>query len=110
MSTFKTITRNAGVLFISRFLTYTLAFFYTIYMARYLGATGFGIISFALAFTGILGIFSNLGLSTFMTREIARDKSVVNKYLSNIISIKLILGDFYISNLNSTYKFTWISS
>ena len=94
MSTFKTITRNAGVLFISRFLTYTLAFFYTIYMARYLGATGFGIISFALAFTGILGIFSDLGLSTFMTREIARDKSVVNKYLSNIISIKLILGIF----------------
>jgi len=48
--------------------------------ARYLGAAGFGILSFALAFTGIFGVFSDLGLSTLTIREVARDKSLASKY------------------------------
>ncbi len=31
-------------------------------------------ISFALAFTGIFGVFSDLGLSTLTVREVAMDK------------------------------------
>ena len=53
------------------------------YTARYLGAEGFGILSFALAFTGIFGVFTNLGLSTLTVREVARDKSLASKYLGN---------------------------
>jgi O-antigen/teichoic acid export membrane protein len=61
------------------------------YTVRYLGAEGFGILSFALAFTGILGVFADLGLSTLTVREVARDKSLVGKYLGNIAAIKVIL-------------------
>jgi O-antigen/teichoic acid export membrane protein len=48
-------------------------------------------ISFALAFTGIFGVFSDLGLSTLKVREVARDKSLAGKYLGNIAVMKLIL-------------------
>ena len=61
------------------------------YTARYLGAEGFGILSFALAFTGIFGVFSDLGLSTLTVREVARDKSLASKYLGNIAVMKIIL-------------------
>ena len=40
--------------------------------------------SFWLAFTGIFGVFSDLGLSTLTIREVARDKSSASKYLGNI--------------------------
>ena len=61
------------------------------YTARYLGAAGFGILSFALAFAGIFGVFSDLGLSTLTIREVARDKSLASKYLGNIAIMKIIL-------------------
>jgi len=61
------------------------------YVARYLGVEGYGVISFALAFTGIFGIFTDIGLSQLAVRDIARDKGSANKYLVNITAMKLIL-------------------
>ncbi len=61
------------------------------YTVRYLGAEGFGILSFALAFAGILGVLADLGLGTLTVREVARDKSLTGKYLGNIAVIKIIL-------------------
>lgn len=69
-----------------------LGFFYIMYTARYLGAEGFGVLSFALAFTGIFGVFADLGLSTLTTREVARDKSLAGKYLGNIAMMKIVLA------------------
>lgn len=68
-----------------------MGFFFIMYTARYLGAEGFGILSFALAFTGIFGVFSDLGLSTLTVREVARDKSMAQKYLGNIAVMKIFL-------------------
>jgi len=53
-------------------------------MARYLGKEGFGTLSFALAFTSILGLFADLGLDPLTIREVARNKALVNKYTGNI--------------------------
>jgi O-antigen/teichoic acid export membrane protein len=64
---------------------------FTVYMARYLGAQGFGLLSYALAFASVFAIFGDLGLSTLMTREVAREKVLAQKYLGNIISVKLVL-------------------
>jgi O-antigen/teichoic acid export membrane protein len=61
-------------------------------MARYLGAEGFGILSFALAFTGMFGVFADLGLQPLTIREIARNTELTGKYLGNIAAIKSILG------------------
>jgi O-antigen/teichoic acid export membrane protein len=47
--------------------------------------------SFALPFTGIFGVFSDLGLSTLTVREVARDKALASKYLGNIAVMKIFL-------------------
>ena len=46
----KKIVKNAGILFTANVISKALNFAYVVYLARYLGASGFGIISFALAF------------------------------------------------------------
>ena len=91
MNTVQRIAKNTGVLLISQLASYIIGFFFIMYTARYLGVAGFGILSFALAFTGIFGVFSDLGLSTLTVREVARDKSLAGKYLGNIAVMKLIL-------------------
>lgn len=91
MNTVQRIAKNTGVLLISQIVSYALGFFFVMYTARYLGAAGFGILSFAIAFTGIFGIFADLGLSTLMIREVARDKSLGGKYLGNTVVMKVLL-------------------
>ena len=91
MNTVQRIAKNTGVLLISQIVSKVLGFFYIMYTARYLGVEGFGILSFALAFTGIFGVFSDLGLSALIVREVARDKTLISKYLGNIAVMKIIL-------------------
>ena len=92
MNTVQRITKNIAVLLISRITNYILNFLFFMYTARYLGAEGFGILSFALAFTGIFGVFTDLGLRQLTIREVARNKSLAGKYLANISVIKVILA------------------
>jgi len=92
MTIFKRTAKNAGILFASGILAKMLNFFYTVSMARYLGAEFFGILSFAMAFALIFAVFADLGLQTLSVREIARNKTLTGKYLRNIAAIKLILG------------------
>jgi O-antigen/teichoic acid export membrane protein len=92
MSTVRRIAKNTSVMFIAQIMTYVLGFFITMYTARYLSAAGFGILSLALSITAIFGIVGDMGLSTLMIREVARDKAKSNKYLSNIAIIKVLLS------------------
>lgn len=95
MNTIQKIVKNTGALFFAQIITSVIGFFYILYTAMYLGAEGFGILSFALAFTGIFGLFSDMGLSSLSIREMARSKDLAKKYTSNIAVIKVIL--FFIS-------------
>ncbi|MDP3067023.1 MAG: flippase [Methanobacteriaceae archaeon] len=91
MSTVQRLAKNIGILLIAQIITYVLGFFITMYTARYLGAGGLGILATALSLTGILAIFSDLGTGTLMIREVARDTSLANKYLSNVVFIRVFL-------------------
>lgn len=92
MNTVRRLVKNTSVLFLSQMISYVLAFFYTLYSARYLGTSNFGIISFATAISGLFAIFTDLGLSTLTIREVARDKDKTYSYLGNHGTIKLILS------------------
>jgi O-antigen/teichoic acid export membrane protein len=92
LNTIRGIARNTMVLLIGKIITIVLTYFYTIYTARYLGAEGFGILSFAIAFTGISCLLADLGLSTLAIREISRNNLLASKYVGNILAIKMILA------------------
>lgn len=106
MSQLKTIGKNSAVLFVAQILSYVLAFFYTLYMARYLGADGYGSISLAVSLTGIFGILVDMGLNTLLIREVARDKSKTNKFISNTAIMKVILS---LVTLGAIYIFVNLS-
>ncbi|MBU4547215.1 MAG: flippase [Euryarchaeota archaeon] len=86
------IAKNVSILFLSQMVGYVLGFFTLMYSARYLGVEGFGILSFALAFTGIFTVLMDLGLNTLTIREVARNKSLAQEYIANITLIKLLLS------------------
>ncbi|MCL0070516.1 flippase [Dehalococcoidia bacterium] len=92
MDTVQRIAKNTGVLLVAQVGSYLLAFLYMMYIARYLGPADFGTLSFALAFTGIFSIFGDLGLGQLTVREVARDKTLASKYLTNIAIMKIILA------------------
>jgi O-antigen/teichoic acid export membrane protein len=92
MNTIQTIAKNTAVLFAANIITSILSLILVIYIARYLGAVGFGKYSFALVFTGFFGIITNLGMNELIIREVARDKSKASKYLGNVAIIRAILS------------------
>lgn len=92
MNTIKRIAKNTAVLLISNVSGKVLGFFYVMYAARYLQASGFGVLSFALAFTGLFGVLADAGLIQLSIRELARDRPATLKYLKNIITIKSFLS------------------
>ncbi len=61
-----------------------------IYLARVLGAEGFGYLSYAGTLVFYLFNFIDLGLSTYGMREIAKDRPRASEFVSNIISFRLL--------------------
>ncbi|MGZ4861753.1 MAG: flippase [Halobacteriota archaeon] len=92
MSTARTIARSSILLLIGQIVSLGIAAVYAIALARYLGVTGFGLLSTAIAFTAVFAPFTSLGLTTLTTREVARDKSLAGKYLGNLIIIEIALA------------------
>jgi O-antigen/teichoic acid export membrane protein len=92
MSVARRVAKNTTVLILSNIIAYVFTFLTTVYSARYLGVEGWGIISIALSITGIFGVLTDLGLSSLTVREVARDKSLADKYFANTTAIKIVLG------------------
>jgi len=55
-------------------------------------AENFGYISYATAFVFYLFNFTDLGLTTYGIREIAKDRSIAAEYVSNIVSFRFIMA------------------
>lgn len=91
MNYIQKFVKNAAFLFGSQIISYVIAFFYFILMARYLGAEDYGVLSFALAFTAIFSIFTDLGWNSLSIREIARNNDLFQKYLGNVLTLKIFL-------------------
>jgi len=89
MDVIKRIAKNTTALIIANITNMILGMLYGIYTARYLGAEGYGIISFSLAFINLFTIFGDIGLQQLMLREVARDKSLLGKYFGNILTTKI---------------------
>jgi O-antigen/teichoic acid export membrane protein len=92
MNLVQRIAKNTLALFLASSINLVLGLFYGIYTARYLGPEQYGTIAFAVAFIGLFSIFADIGIQQLALREIARDKSLVGKYLGNIAVLKIFLS------------------
>jgi O-antigen/teichoic acid export membrane protein len=71
-----------------------LGFLTLVYLGRILDTSGFGVLGFATAFVSYFILVVNFGFSTYGTREIAKDQSIVSKFVNNIFSIRILLAIF----------------
>jgi len=62
------------------------------YLARVLGAPGFGTLAFAGALVSCFALGVSFGLDLYGAREVARDPGAVRAYLARIQSLRLLLG------------------
>lgn len=56
----------------------------TIYSARALGATQYGVYSYAMGLAGFFIFFKNIGVDSIMTRDIAKDPHLERKYFQPV--------------------------
>ncbi len=63
-----------------------------IVVARYLGDARFGKFAFAISYNAIFAVLSNLNLGTLAARDVARNRTLANTYLTNVLWLRGILG------------------
>lgn len=86
------IAKNTSYFTLALILQKILSSIYFILIARALGPADLGKYYFAISFTTIFAIFIDLGLTSVLTREVAKTKEQAQKILSNIMAIKLPLA------------------
>lgn len=94
MSQIQTIFKNFSWLLFSQIITTICAFVWTILIGRYLSVSDYGIMNFAISFTGIIALTMDFGISTHIIRHIATDFDSSSKYLGNAIPLKSFFSFF----------------
>lgn len=84
------IIKNSGYILIAQVLIKVIAFFYTLYLARFLGVSDFGLYVTALSYFSLISAISDFGINRYMVREVSRDRSRSSQVLSNIVLIRMI--------------------
>lgn len=92
MSQIKTMLKNMSWVMISQILASILGFLWTIFIARYLGVSKYGIIGFATSIVGLFSITLDLGVTSYIVRQIATDNATAQKNLGNVFPLKCLLS------------------
>lgn len=85
------IFKNTFWLWISEVLSRAPLFFLNVFIARYLGAEDYGKFVFSFTLVSLFSVLTDLGLSTLIIREVAKEKRLARKYIDNLIILKSVL-------------------
>jgi O-antigen/teichoic acid export membrane protein len=86
------ILKNISWLFLGQAVVKVIAFSYTIFLARTLGVSNFGLYVYVLTTFTLVSSLADLGFNRFLIRDLAKDKNDVTKYLSNVLPLRFILN------------------
>jgi len=97
----QTAIKNTFWLFLGEGVGRVLKIFIIVFATRKLGVEGWGIFSYALAFVSLFFIFGDLGINTFVTKEMSKDNANKYKYLatSTIVKITILIILFLVALL-----------
>ncbi|MFI5236309.1 MAG: flippase [Ignavibacteriales bacterium] len=85
------IINNTKAMFAAQAVTWISSFFLMMFLPRYLGAESYGKLYFAMSLTIFGGLIIDLGISSLFVKEVARDRSKVNSFFMNGVSLRLIM-------------------
>lgn len=100
------IVANAGWLIGEKALLMVVALTVHVWMARYLGPSQFGILSYALSFTGLFGTFTYLGISGLATRDLVAEPEKRDEILGTVFLLKLAGGVIGVAIIVATTELT----
>lgn len=87
----QTVFKNTFWLAFAEIISRILKLFLVIYVARILGAADYGKFNFGIAFVSLFAVFSDLGITSIITREFAREKEK-EKEFSSLFALQFILS------------------
>ena len=67
---FRKYFTNTGWLFFERIATAVIALFVSMYVARYLGPSKYGLLNYAISFAGLFSAIATLGLDKIVVRDL----------------------------------------
>lgn len=86
------IGKNSFLSILDQMLSMGMNLILAILFGRYLGAESLGQYSLGVAIVGVLAIFSNFGIVSVMSREIAKSPLKLTLYLGNALGIKFFIS------------------
>ena len=87
----KTILKQTTWLIVAQVLTKAVGFFYTIFLAKNLGVSDFGLFTVALAYFSIISSIADFGFNRFLVREVVRNELKTSELLCNVVMLRLVL-------------------
>ncbi|HAZ16837.1 MAG TPA: hypothetical protein DCY49_02970 [Candidatus Jacksonbacteria bacterium] len=104
----KSLAHNTAIFTLALGVQKVFSFLFFWYLSSKLGPHGLGQYAFALSFTTLFAVFMDIGMSTVLTREIAKDRQNAQRILGAALSVKIIsaiavLAVMAVIVLNSDY-------
>ena len=72
-------------------MTRIIDFAFAMFYVRQLGPVGTGQFAFVVALYGVFELISRFGLDTLLTRDVARDKALSSRYLTNVCALRTLI-------------------
>ena len=86
------VARNVAATLATQLLSWAMTFVVTLYVPRYLGASGLGEITLVVSFAAVFAIMVGLGVSTVLIREIARHRERTGELVAAALLMRIPLG------------------
>jgi O-antigen/teichoic acid export membrane protein len=74
---------------LGRIFTLAISFFIGVYIARYLGPSNYGLLSYVVSFVGLFGFLANLGINNILNREIVKDHNKKDDLIGTAFYMRL---------------------
>jgi O-antigen/teichoic acid export membrane protein len=85
------VRKNMTSLLLSQLLMWVVTFVLIIEAPNRLGKAAWGDLGYATAFVGFFALVAGLGANTLLTREIARDHTLMRQLVYNALALKLVI-------------------
>ena len=87
-----TTLRNSMLVVGARALAKLAVFVVVVLLWRHLGADQYGRFATMIVYVTLVGVIADLGLQTVFIRDASRDRTVLARYLANLLSARLLLS------------------
>jgi O-antigen/teichoic acid export membrane protein len=87
-----TTLRNSMLVVGARAVAKLAVFVVIVLLWRHLGADHYGRFATMIVYVTLVGIIADLGLQTVFIRDASRDRTVLTRYLANLLSARLLLS------------------